>query len=84
MTRRQLGHQRHRTAVYRTAREDAKARRSGLAGPRIWGFAQQFRGAELDMRFSLSKDLTPLRQILQVLREEGMTKVTTLMERGDF
>lgn len=51
---------------------------------RIRGFAQQFRGAELDMHFSLSKDLVPLRQFLRVLREEGMTKVTTLMERGDF
>ena len=36
------------------------------------------------MHFSLSKDLTPLRQFLQVLRKEGMTKVTTLMERGNF
>lgn len=51
---------------------------------RIRGFAQQFRGAELDMHFSLSRDLVPLRQFLRVLREEGMTKVTTLMERGDF
>ena len=51
---------------------------------RIRGFAQQFRGAELDMHFSLSKDLVPLREFLRILREEGMTKVTTLMERGDF
>jgi hypothetical protein len=51
---------------------------------RIRGFAQQFRSAELDMQFSLSKDLVSLRQFLRVPREEGMTKVTTLMERGDF
>ncbi len=51
---------------------------------RIHGFAQQFRGAELDMHFSLSNDLVPLREFLRVLWEEGMTKVTTLMERGDF
>jgi hypothetical protein len=51
---------------------------------RIRGFAQQFRGDELDIHFFLSKDLTPPRQFLQVLRDQGMTKVTTLMERGDF
>jgi hypothetical protein len=35
------------------------------------------------MHFSL-QDLTPLREFLRVLRDEGMTKFTTLMERGDF
>lgn len=51
---------------------------------RIRGFAQQFRAAELDMHFSLSKDLVELRQFLAVLRNEGLTKVATLMERGEF
>jgi hypothetical protein len=36
------------------------------------------------MHFSLQQDLTPLRLFLRVLRDEGMTRVTTLMERGDF
>lgn len=51
---------------------------------RVRGFAQQFRAAELDMHFSLSRDLVPLRKFLATLRAEGLTKVTTLMERGEF
>jgi hypothetical protein len=51
---------------------------------RIRGFARAFRGAELDMHFSLSQDLTPLRRFLSTLRESGSTKVTTLLERGEF
>ena len=51
---------------------------------RIRGFAQQFRGAELDMHFSLSTDLIPLRKFLHTLKEGGQTKITTLMERGDL
>ena len=51
---------------------------------RIRGFAQVFRGAELDMHFSLSQDLIPLRRFLSTLRESGSTKVTTLLERGEF
>ena len=35
---------------------------------RIRGFAQQFRGAELDMHFSLGSDLVTLRPFLDVLR----------------
>ncbi len=51
---------------------------------RIRNFAQQFRGAELDMHFSLSRDLVPLQQFLATLRNEGATKVATLLERGEF
>jgi hypothetical protein len=51
---------------------------------RIRGFAQQFRAAELDMHFSLASDLVPLREFLTVLRKGGLTKVTTLMERGEL
>ncbi len=51
---------------------------------RVRGFAQQFRGAELDMHFSLSKDLTPLREFFRVLRDEGQTKVAGLLERGSM
>lgn len=51
---------------------------------RVRSFARAFRGAELDMHFSLSKDLIPLRRYLATLRDEGAHKVTTLLERGDF
>jgi len=51
---------------------------------RIRGFAQQFRGAELDMHFSLSKDLTPLDTYLHTLSESGYPMVTTLLERGEY
>ena len=50
----------------------------------IRGFAQQFRGAEVDMHFSLSKDLTPLDKYLHTLRESGYPMVTTLLERGEY
>lgn len=51
---------------------------------RIRGFAQQFRGAELDMHFSLSQDLTPLDTYLHKLRESGYPMVTTMLERGEY
>lgn len=51
---------------------------------RIPRFTQQFRAAEVDMHFSLRADLTPLRDFLHVLREEGQAKVVTLLERGDY
>lgn len=51
---------------------------------RVRNFARIFRGAELDMHFSLKGDLTPLRTYLKVLRESGYPRVTTLLERGEF
>jgi hypothetical protein len=51
---------------------------------RMRGFARVFRGAEVDMHFSLSKDLIPLKQFLATLRDGGPQRVTTLMERGDY
>jgi len=51
---------------------------------KIRGFAQQFRGAELDMHFSLKADLVTLKEFLQVLKQEGQTKVTSLLERGTW
>jgi hypothetical protein len=50
----------------------------------VRGFASHFRGAEVDMHFSLSKDLTPLDKYLHDLRERGYPVVTTLLERGDW
>lgn len=51
---------------------------------RIRGFAQQFRGAEVDMHFSFSNDLTPLDAYLRKLRESGYPMVTTMLERGEY
>jgi len=51
---------------------------------RTRGFVRAFGGAELDMHFSLSRDLIPLKQFLSTLREGGPQRVTTLMERGDY
>lgn len=51
---------------------------------RMRSFARVFGRAELDMHFSLSKDLIPLKQFLATLREGGPQRVTTLMERGDY
>ncbi len=51
---------------------------------RMRSFARVFGRAELDMHFSLAKDLIPLKQFLATLREGGPQRVTTLMERGDY
>lgn len=51
---------------------------------RIPRFTQQFRRAEIDMHFSLSGDLTPLRTFLSTLRDEGQPKVVTMLERGVY
>jgi hypothetical protein len=51
---------------------------------RTRNFSRQFRGAELDMHFSLSRDLTPLTTYLEMLRTAGYPRVTTLLERGDY
>jgi hypothetical protein len=49
---------------------------------KVRGFAQQFRGAELDMHFSLKKDLVTFKHFLQTLKQEGQTKMASLLERG--
>lgn len=51
---------------------------------RTRNFSRQFRSAELDMHFSLSRDLTPLTTYLDMLRDAGYPRVTTLLERGDY
>ncbi len=51
---------------------------------RTRSFARQFKGAELDMHYSLSRDLTPLATYLDMLRDAGYPRVTTLLERGDY
>lgn len=49
---------------------------------RVRSFARNFRGAELDMHFSLSSDLHPLTEFLAVLRDYGMPGLVTRLERG--
>lgn len=51
---------------------------------RVKRFAQNYRNAELDMHFSLQRDLTPLETFLAVLRTEGQTKMATVLERGEY
>lgn len=47
-------------------------------------FARQFGSAELNMHFSLERDLTSLVTYLEMLRDAGYPRVTTLLERGDY
>lgn len=47
-------------------------------------FTRAYRGAEVDMHFSLSDDLTPLRDFLHTLRESGHPVVVSKLERGDY
>lgn len=49
---------------------------------RVRGFARNYGGAELDMHFSVSGDLTPLDEMLSLLRERGLTALVTALERG--
>lgn len=51
---------------------------------RTRNFSRQFRGAELDMHYSFSRDLTRLSTYLDMLRDAGYPRVTTLLERGDY
>ena len=49
---------------------------------RVRNFAKVFGAAEVDMHFSLKKDLTSLKELFRVLREEGPVKTGGLLERG--
>ena len=51
---------------------------------RVRNFARAFGGAELDMHFSMSQDLTPLPEFLAMLRDRGPQAVSTILERGDY
>jgi hypothetical protein len=50
----------------------------------IPGFTRKFGGAEVDMHFSLSRNLVTLRDFLAVLRQDGQGRVTTMLERGTY
>jgi hypothetical protein len=49
---------------------------------RVRNFAKVFGGAEVDMHFSLKSDLTSLKELFRVLREDGPVKTGGLLERG--
>jgi hypothetical protein len=49
---------------------------------RVRGFAQNYRGAELDMHFSVSQDLHPLQELLDTLGTHGMPGLVSRLERG--
>jgi hypothetical protein len=51
---------------------------------KVRNFTRMFRGAEVDMHFSISEDLIPLSQFFEHLREGGVVKVSTLLERGEL
>lgn len=51
---------------------------------KVRNFTRVFRGAEVDMHFSLSQDLIPLQTFLGTLRESGSHAVTSRLERGEF
>ena len=51
---------------------------------RVRGFAMNYRGAELDMHFSISQDLHPLEELLRILREGGLPHLIGHLERGTF
>jgi hypothetical protein len=49
---------------------------------RLRGFNQQFRNAEVDMHFSLSRDMTPLADVLDILANEGSQGVVGRCSRA--
>lgn len=49
---------------------------------RVRAFARNYRNAELDMHFSLRKDLTPLKDFLTNARERGLHGLAVDLERG--
>ncbi len=51
---------------------------------RVPRFAMNYRGAELDMHFSISSDLHPLDDMLRILRDDGLHGLSVYLERGTF
>jgi hypothetical protein len=49
---------------------------------RIRSFNRSYGGAELNMHLSLSQDMTPLKDFLQVMKDKGLHGVTAGLERG--
>jgi hypothetical protein len=51
---------------------------------RVRSFAMNYRGAELDMHFSISTDLHSLEDMLRILRDDGLHALTAYLERGTY
>ena len=51
---------------------------------RVRGFASNYGRAEVDMHFSISDDLIPLVEMLEILRDHGLQGLTARIERGDL
>jgi hypothetical protein len=51
---------------------------------RLPRFARSFGKAELDMHFSLKEDLHDLHAFLKLLRDGGLQRVSSMLERGDI
>ncbi|MGH9254213.1 MAG: hypothetical protein ACRD3C_06540 [Vicinamibacterales bacterium] len=49
---------------------------------RVRGFTRSYRNAEVDMHLSLSRDMTPLPDLLKKIAEVGLHGVTGMFERG--
>lgn len=49
---------------------------------RVKSFARSYGGAQLNMRFSLSQDMTPLQRFLGIIRDKGLHGITAELERG--
>lgn len=48
------------------------------------GFTRRFRNAEVDMHFSLSRELTPVRRFLELLVEESPQKFAVRLYTGEY
>lgn len=48
------------------------------------GFTSRFRNAEVDMHFSLSRELTPIRTFLQLLTTESTQRFAVILYNGDY
>jgi len=51
---------------------------------RVRGFAMNYRGAELDMHFSVTSDLNLLEDMLRILRDDGLHALSVYLERGTY
>ncbi len=50
---------------------------------RVRAFASNYRRAEVDMHFSISRDLTRLEDFLKILQHHGLQGLTVRLERGE-
>jgi hypothetical protein len=48
------------------------------------GFTRGFRNAEVDMHFSVSRELIPVREFLALVARESPQRLTVLLDRGEI